>query len=126
MTVGGSKQGGEKSDVSARKTPSCLSNAVSSASGSSKHHAAAGSRHQAATKPAHVLVKRWPKKSVKSSVKGRAQPATSRPEPGDKLPVEIIFTWSTVDITWQVSVNGLIRLIVGLWNFMKLLYETVR
>jgi len=97
------KKVSEKSDASARKTTSGLSTAATSAPSNSKLHGAAETRRRNVTKPAHVLVKRWPKKSVKSSVKGRALPATSQPQPGDRLPVEIIFTWSTVDITWQVS-----------------------
>ena len=100
-----SKKDGEKSDASAHKITSDSSTAMSSAPSNSKLHAATGSRRRNVTKPAHVLVKRWPKKSVKSSVKGRSLPVMSQPQPGDKLPVEIVFTWSTVDITWQVSMS---------------------
>jgi len=56
-------------------------------------------------KPTRVLVKRWPKKNLKSSIKGRSQPAVVPPQPGEKLPVEIIFTRSTVDIMWQVCLS---------------------
>jgi len=109
----GGERCSDKGDVSARESrTTCSSTAVSGTSSSSKEcatAAAAASRHRknttdTAVRSARVHVKRWPKKNVKSSVKGRSQSTKSLPQPSDKLPVEIIFTWSSVDITWQVSV----------------------
>jgi len=85
----------------------CSSAAVNGMSSNSKEHAATAPRHRktatdTVAKPGRVLVKHRMKK-VKSSVKGRSQPAMSPPQSGDMLPVEIIFTRSSVDIMWQVS-----------------------
>jgi len=97
----------DKTSVSTHESiTTCSSTAVSGGTSSdSKHHETATSRHRkttAAPKPTRVQAKCRPKKNVKSSVKGKPRPAPVPPQPGEQLPVEIIFTRSTVDITWQV------------------------
>jgi len=99
----GSEQSSSKSDVSAGNSlAACSSNGISV-----NKHTEAASRHRKTTadaKPNRVLVKRWPKK-VKSSVKGKSQTVTLPLQYGEELPVEIIFTQSTVDIVWQVNLQ---------------------
>jgi len=96
-----SKQALDDSGVS---TQTCSSTAVSVMSSSSKHRA--GSQHRKTTstvKPVHVRKKSFSTRYIKSSLKARSRTWTPPPQLGDKLPVEIIFTCSTVDIMWQVG-----------------------
>lgn len=126
MSSNGSERCISERGASANESKTSRSSiAVSSGTtSSSKERVTAASRHRKTTtdavgkQPARLVLKRSPKKTVKSSVKGRYRPPTSLPQPGEKLPVEIVFTRSSVDVMWQVSlddttgVNRLVKLIV--------------
>lgn len=103
---------GGNASVSESKTCSTASNTSTSDSSKENLTTATTSRRPKTTsvanvvKPARFSAKRWPKRSVKSSLKARSQPITTMPLPGDKLPVEIIFAQSFVDVTWQVGLSA--------------------
>jgi len=64
------------------------------------------SRHQK-TAPtinsAHFPAKTRSKRKIKLPTEVKSQPVMSLLQPGEKLPVEIMFTQSLVDIVWQVG-----------------------